>query len=57
MFEDGWLALNERVNPAVRSGSRDLHAPVVYVQAAVAAKPEGTCEVILNFFGAPPPRA
>ncbi|MGA5169633.1 MULTISPECIES: hypothetical protein [Streptomyces] len=33
-------------------GSRDLWAPVAYVQTPVTAKPKGTCKAILDFYGA-----
>jgi hypothetical protein len=33
-------------------GTRDLHAPVAYVQTPVTAKPKSTCQAILDFFGA-----
>ncbi|BCY10950.1 TniB family NTP-binding protein [Actinoplanes sp. L3-i22] len=51
-FEDAWLDLNQQLNPAAVPGSRDLHAPVAYVQTPVTAKPKSTCQAILDFFGA-----
>jgi len=33
-------------------GTRDLHAPVAYVQTPVTAKPKSTCKAILGFYGA-----
>ncbi len=33
-------------------GTRDLQAPVAYVQTPVTAKPKSTCQSILGFFGA-----
>jgi hypothetical protein len=51
-FEDAWLALHDQVNPMTIAGTRDLHAPVVYVQTPVTATPKSTCRAILDFFGA-----
>ncbi len=51
-FEDAWLALHHQLNPNAVPGTRDLHAPVAYVQTPVTAKPKSTCEAILDFFGA-----
>ncbi|MFD0502478.1 TniQ family protein [Streptomyces chiangmaiensis] len=51
-FEDAWLALHDHLNPNTVDGVRDLRAPVAYVQTPVTAKPKGTCQAILNFFGA-----
>ena len=34
------------------AGTRDLHAPVAYVQTPVTAKPKSTCKAILGFYGA-----
>jgi hypothetical protein len=51
-FEDAWLDLHRQLNPNAIPGTRDLHAPVAYVQTPVTAKPKSTCEAILNFFGA-----
>ncbi|MGW0580478.1 AAA family ATPase [Streptomyces sp. NPDC002920] len=51
-FEDAWLALHDHLNPNTVDGVRDLHAPVAYVQTPVTAKPKGTCQAVLNFFGA-----
>ncbi|WP_420312219.1 TniB family NTP-binding protein [Streptomyces sp. YS-B37] len=52
-FEDTWLELHRQLNPDAVPGSRDLHAPVAYVQTPVTAKPKSTCKAILNFYGAP----
>jgi len=52
-FEDAWLALHHRLNPAAVAGTRDAHAPVAYVQTPVTAKPKSTCKAILGFYGAP----
>jgi chloramphenicol 3-O-phosphotransferase len=51
-FEDAWLDLHAQLNPHAIPGTRDLHAPVAYVQTPVTAKPKSTCEAILDFFGA-----
>jgi chloramphenicol 3-O-phosphotransferase len=51
-FEDAWLAMHHQLNPAAVPGTRDLHAPVAYVQTPVTAKPKSTCQAILDFFGA-----
>ncbi|MFF0145150.1 TniB protein [Amycolatopsis sulphurea] len=51
-FEDAWLDLHDQLNPAAIPGTRDLHAPVAYVQTPVTAKPKSTCQAILDFFGA-----
>ncbi|MDG4803190.1 TniB family NTP-binding protein [Micromonospora sp. WMMD980] len=51
-FEDAWLELHAQLNPNAVPGTRDLHAPVAYVQTPVTAKPKSTCEAILDFFGA-----
>jgi hypothetical protein len=51
-FEDAWLNLHAQLNPNAIPGTRDLHAPVAYVQTPVTAKPKSTCEAILDFFGA-----
>jgi hypothetical protein len=51
-FEDAWLELHRQLNPNAVPGTRDLHAPVAYVQTPVTAKPKSTCEAILDFFGA-----
>jgi hypothetical protein len=50
-FADQWLAL-QQLNPHSVPGTRDLHAPVAYVQTPVTAKPKSTCEAILDFYGA-----
>lgn len=51
-FEDAWLELHHHLNPDALSGTRDLHAPVAYVQTPVTAKPKSTCKAILSFYGA-----
>lgn len=51
-FEDDWLELHNHLNPDARAGTRDLHAPVAYVQTPVTAKPKSTCKAILGFYGA-----
>lgn len=51
-FEDDWLELHRHLNPDAVAGTRDLHAPVAYVQTPVTAKPKSTCKAILNFYGA-----
>jgi len=51
-FEDQWLDLHRQLNPHAIPGTRDLHAPVAYVQTPVTAKPKSTCEAILDFYGA-----
>ncbi|MGC5545526.1 TniB family NTP-binding protein [Streptomyces griseus] len=54
-FEDSWRDLH-RTNPETVPGSRDLWAPVAYVQTPVTAKPKSTCKAILDFYGAPTKR-
>lgn len=51
-FEDAWLELHHHLNPDALAGTRDLHAPVAYVQTPVTAKPKSTCKAILGFYGA-----
>jgi hypothetical protein len=51
-FEDEWLALHGQRNPDAVPGTRDLHAPVAYVQTPVSATPKMTCEAVLGFYGA-----
>ncbi|MGK5543313.1 hypothetical protein ACSNOH_00965 [Streptomyces sp. URMC 127] len=51
-FEDAWLAMHHHLHPQPIEGTRDLHAPVVYVQTPVTAKPKSTCQALLGFFGA-----
>jgi hypothetical protein len=46
-FEDAWLELHHHLNPDAVPGTRDLHAPVAYVQTPVTAKPKSTCKAIL----------
>ena len=52
-FEDQWLALHQHFNPEAVAGTRDLHAPVAYIQTPVTATPKSTCQAILNFYGGP----
>jgi chloramphenicol 3-O-phosphotransferase len=52
-FEEQWLALHHHLDPDAVAGTRDLHAPVGYVQTPVTATPKSTCEAILGFYGAP----
>ncbi|MGV9386350.1 ATP-binding protein [Nonomuraea sp. NPDC003707] len=52
-FEDFLRDLHQELNPDAVVGTRDLHAPVAYVQTPVTAKPKSVCEAILDFFGAP----
>ena len=49
--EDDWLALNHYLNPDAVPGTRDLLAPVAYVQTPVTAKPVSICQAILDFYG------
>ncbi|WP_438289569.1 hypothetical protein [Streptomyces sp. HUAS TT7] len=51
-FEDSWLELHDHLNPDAVPGTRDLHAPVAYVQTPITAKPKSTCKAILDFYGA-----
>ncbi|MFG2716624.1 AAA family ATPase [Streptomyces goshikiensis] len=51
-FEDAWLDMHDHLNPTAVAGTWDLHAPAVYVQTPVTAKPKSTCQAVLNFFGA-----
>ncbi len=51
-FEEQWLELHRQLNPAAMPGTRDLHAPVAYVQTPVTATPKSVCEAILGFYGA-----
>ena len=50
-FEEDWLALNNYLNPDAVPGTRDLLAPVAYVQTPVTAKPVSICQAILDFYG------
>ncbi|MFE9258009.1 TniB family NTP-binding protein [Streptomyces sp. NPDC006879] len=52
-FEDRWRDLLGHVNPEALTGTRDLHAPVAYVQTPVTAKPKSLCKAILGFYDAP----
>jgi hypothetical protein len=51
-FEDQWLELHGHLNPDALVGTRDLLAPVAYVQTPVTATPKSICQAILNFYGA-----
>lgn len=51
VFEDEWLELNNYLNPDAVPGTRDLLAPVAYVQTPVTARPMSTCQAILDFYG------
>lgn len=51
-FEDAWLDLHAQLAPHAIPGTRDLHAPVAYIQTPVTAKPKSTCQAILDFYGA-----
>jgi hypothetical protein len=50
-FEDDWLEAHAYLNPDAVAGTRDLVAPVAYVQTPVTAKPISTCQAILDFYG------
>jgi TniB protein len=52
-FEEQWLDLHRHLNPTSMPGTRDLHAPVAYVQTPVTATPKSICAAILHFYGAP----
>ncbi|MDX3771173.1 MULTISPECIES: TniB family NTP-binding protein [unclassified Streptomyces] len=52
VFEDQWLQLHSYLNPGALPGTRDLHAPVVYVSTPVTATPKSLCVSILGFFRA-----
>ncbi|MFJ6659038.1 TniB family NTP-binding protein [Streptomyces sp. NPDC091377] len=52
VFEDQWLELHSHLNPGAVPGTRDLHAPVVYVSTPVTATPKSLCASILAFFRA-----
>ena len=51
-FEDTWLDLHHQLNPDAMPGTRDLHAPVAYVQTPVTATPKSVCAAVLDFYGA-----
>ncbi|MFF0262043.1 TniB family NTP-binding protein [Streptomyces microflavus] len=53
VFEDQWLKLHSCLNPGALPGTRDFHAPVVYVSTPVTATPKSLCASILGFFRAP----
>jgi hypothetical protein len=50
-FEEDWLKAHDYLNPDAVPGTRDLVAPVAYVQTPVTAKPISTCQAILDFYG------
>ncbi|MEU2731577.1 TniB family NTP-binding protein [Streptomyces griseoviridis] len=52
VFEAQWLELHSSLKPAAVPGTRDLHAPVVYVSTPVTATPKSLCASILGFFRA-----
>ncbi|GAA3508906.1 hypothetical protein FHR32_000254 [Streptosporangium album] len=52
-FEDFWRLLHQQLNPDAILGTRDLWAPVAYVQTPVTATPKSLCEAILSFYGHP----
>ncbi|MFB0619460.1 hypothetical protein [Streptomyces sp. AGS-58] len=43
-FEDRWRELLGHLDPEVLAGTRDLHAPVAYVQTPVPAEPKSAEE-------------
>jgi hypothetical protein len=49
-FEDQWLDLHRNLNPEAVPGTRDLHAPVAYVQTPVTATSKSTRQAILDFY-------
>ncbi|MFF4602357.1 TniB family NTP-binding protein [Streptomyces sp. NPDC001339] len=51
--QEKWERLGKLLAPHGLPGTRDLPAPVAYVQTPVTAKPKSTCKAILNFYGAP----
>lgn len=51
-FEDEWRLLHGEINPQAVPGTRDLFAPVAYVQTPVTARPVSLCQAVLGFFGA-----
>ncbi|MCX4850398.1 TniB family NTP-binding protein [Streptomyces sp. NBC_00893] len=53
VFEDQWLELHSHLNPGSVPGTRDLHAPVIYISTPVTATPKSLCASILGFFRAP----
>src|SRR5262249_43059509 len=50
-FEDDWLKLHNGLNPDAVPRTRDLVAPVAYVQTPVTGKPVSICRAILDFYG------
>jgi len=50
-FEDQWLELHNGLDPNAVPGTRDLVAPVAYVQTPVTARPVSICQAILDFYG------
>ncbi|MFF5614604.1 TniB family NTP-binding protein [Streptomyces albidoflavus] len=51
-FQDDWERLGRLMAPGM-PGTRDVTAPVAYVQTPVTAKPKSTCKAILSFYDAP----
>ncbi|MER7671318.1 AAA family ATPase [Kitasatospora sp. NPDC096128] len=51
-FEDQWRDLHSSLIPGSIPGTRDVHAPVVYVSTPVTATPKSLCASILGFFRA-----
>jgi hypothetical protein len=47
VFEKQWLELHGHLNPQALPGTRDLHAPVVYVSTPVTATPKSLCTSLL----------
>jgi hypothetical protein len=47
-FEDQWLELHDHLHPGAMAGTRDLIAPVAYVQTPVTATPKSICQAILT---------
>ncbi|MGH3846152.1 MAG: hypothetical protein ACRDS0_32745 [Pseudonocardiaceae bacterium] len=55
-FEDAWLALHHQLNPHALPGTRDLHAPVAYVQTPVTGQAKASANSRLpQFPGQPAP--
>ncbi|MEU2415167.1 TniB family NTP-binding protein [Streptomyces sp. NPDC013099] len=52
VFEDHWLQMHSYLKPGTLPGTRDIHAPVVYVSTPVTASPKSLCSSILGFFRA-----
>lgn len=52
VFEDHWLQMHSYLKPGTLPGTRDIHAPVLYVSTPVTATPKSLCASILGFFRA-----